>query len=318
MTGPVMESDEQFHPVDPDDLIWNESWFFSWIDLDGGPAGFFRVGVLPNQRRAMLWMFVHVDGVWLGREESRLSFDDLDLSDGIAYDKWGLKFGWKPEPPLAGARFTFEGSLLQRTAAESGAYVRLSVDLACRATAPAQPTGTGDDDRQSPYDASRFEQPLEASGAVVVDGVERAVRAGAHRDKSWGPRDWRVAFTLGDLQARDRQLYFVGRSFPGMGGGFLRDGDAPLEHVMALEDSTVDYQDERHTIGGGQLRFQGGGSTQLDVTLRPIAPSVTFDMAHTCEVPEHWLYYRTLVEAEVSGWDGPCRGWFETSRYGTG
>ena len=55
---------------------------------------------------------------------------------------------------------------------------------------------------------------------------------------------------------------------------------------------------------------------RVEAELRPIAPSVTFDMAHTCEKPEHWLYYRTLVEATVSGWDTPCRGWFESSRYG--
>ena len=35
------------------------------------------------------------------------------------------------------------------------------------------------------------------------------------------------------------------------------------------------------------------------------------------EVPERWLYWRTLVVARVEGWDETCRGWFETSRYGT-
>ena len=101
---PLVAADERVHPVDPAAWSWSESWFFSWIDLDGGPAGFFRVGVLPNQRRAMLWSFVHVDGQWLGVEESRLAFDDLDLTDGVAYDTWGLRFGWRPDPPLEGAQ----------------------------------------------------------------------------------------------------------------------------------------------------------------------------------------------------------------------
>jgi hypothetical protein len=106
MTSPIIDADEQFHPVDPDDRSWNESWFFSWIDLDGGPAGFFRVGVLPNQRRAMLWSFVHTgdaqtegaqtEGRWCGVEESRLAFDDLDLADGVAYDRSALQFGLRP------------------------------------------------------------------------------------------------------------------------------------------------------------------------------------------------------------------------------
>ncbi len=54
----------------------------------------------------------------------------------------------------------------------------------------------------------------------------------------------------------------------------------------------------------------------IDVELTPISPSVSFDMAHTCEVPEHWLYWRILVEARVSGWSEPVRGWVEASRYG--
>jgi hypothetical protein len=36
----------------------------------------------------------------------------------------------------------------------------------------------------------------------------------------------------------------------------------------------------------------------------------------SCREPEHWLYWRTLVEARVAGWDTPARGWFEASRYG--
>ncbi len=50
--------------------------------------------------------------------------------------------------------------------------------------------------------------------------------------------------------------------------------------------------------------------------LDPVSPSISFDLAHTCEEPEHWLYWRILVEARVSGWPEPVRGWVEASRYG--
>jgi hypothetical protein len=312
---PFGAHDEQIHPADPEDRSWNESWFFSYIDLGGGPAGFFRLGLLPNQRRAMLWSFVHVDGRWLGIEESRLAFDDFDVSDGVAYDRWGLRFAWRPDPPLGGARFTFEGSFLERSGTDSGSYVPVSIELTCAATSECVGTGTGDDDRRSPHEARRFEQTLEATGTVTVDGVAHTVRAGAHRDRSWGPREWRLQFTLGDLQGGDRQLYFVGRSFPGLGGGFLRTGSGSPEHLVALDDSLIEHDDDAHTISTGRLHLKGE-SSDIEVTVRPIAPAVAFDMAHTSERPEHWLYWRTLVEAEVSGWDRPCRGWFETSRYG--
>jgi len=311
---PFVAADEQVHQVDPDDWTWNESWFFSWIDLDGGPAGFFRVGLLPNQRRAMLWSFVHIDGRWLGIEESRLSLDDVDQADGVAYDRWGLRFAWLPDPPLEGARFRFGGSLLERSGTGSGAYVPVEVDLRCRATSQVVGTGTGDDDNRSPFEARRFEQTVDVEGTVTVAGTEHTVRAGGQRDRSWGPREWRLQFTLGDVQGGDRQLYFVGRSFPGPGGGFLRTGDGAVEHLVAVEDSFIQYDDAGHTFATGRLHLKGATS-DLEVDLTPIAPAVTFDMAHTCPAPEHWLYYRTLVDVEVSGWDGPSRGWLETSRY---
>lgn len=310
----VTDADEAIHPFDPDEWSWNESWFFSWIDLDGGPAGFFRLGVLPNQRRAMLWLFVNVDGAWLGVDESRIAVDDLDLTTGVAYDKWGLRFAWLPEPPLRGARFSFEGSCLARFGRAVGSYVPVTIDLSCRSTGDCFGTVHGDDDRESPYARSRFEQSLEASGAVVVDGDQRGVRAGAHRDRSWGPRDWRLAFTMGDLQAGDRQLFFVGA--PGfVGGGYVRERSGELRNLVGVEAS-IGYDDAARTIAPGRLGFESSDGDRLDIDLAPIGPSVAFDMAHTCQAPETWLYYRTLVEAHVSGWDGPCRGWLDASRYG--
>ena len=33
-----------------------------------------------------------------------LRFEDFDLTDGIAYDRWGLRFGWRPAPPTGALR----------------------------------------------------------------------------------------------------------------------------------------------------------------------------------------------------------------------
>jgi hypothetical protein len=43
---------------------------------------------------------------------------------------------------------------------------------------------------------------------------------------------------------------------------------------------------------------------------------ITLDIAQSGPEPEHWLYWRTLVEARVTGWDAPVRGWLEARRYG--
>jgi hypothetical protein len=310
---PFTPADEYLHPCDPDDWSWNESWYFSWIDLDGGPAGFFRLGLLPNQRRAMLWCFVHADGAWYGVEESRLAFDHVDLADGPSYDRWALRFGWRPEPPLLGARFTFAGAFLARSGANAGVYVPISIDLVCASTSDCVAAAPNAD---TAYQTGRFEQSLSVTGAVSVGGSQRQVRAGAQRDRSWGPREWRVPFAIGDLQGGDRQLYFVGSPQHGRGSGYLRERSGELRRLRWI-DGTVGYDDRARTITPGVLRFEAADGARIEAAIEPVTPSVCFDMVHTSRESEHWPYWRTLVEARVTGWEGVSRGWFEASRYGS-
>ena len=303
--------------VDPDDWSWNESWFFSWIDLDGGPAGFFRLGVLPEPAAgrcsgaSSTWT-----ARWLGIEESRLAFDDLDLADGRRLRPLGAAVRLAARPPLAGRRAsrstaTCPGALRAR----AGAVLPV-VDRPARARdgrrRPDRHAATTTASRRTT--ASRFEQPLEATGTVVVDGVRhecgpaptatgRGGRASGGRRSPWAT-------------CRRPTVSSTSSAPPGLAGGGLR----PRRRRAARTwwSSTVADRLRRrapHDHARGSSRFEDRRGDALDVDLAPIAPSVAFDMAHTCE-PEHWLYCRTLVEARVSGWDGPCRGWFEASRYG--
>jgi len=312
-----MSADEHVHPFDPAVWSWNESWYFSWIDLDGGLAGFFRLGLLPNQERALIWSYVFQDGVWFGTEETRLRYDDFDLADGMAYDRFGLRFGWQPDDQAGepAARFTYHGIVREVTGPGAGGFVPVALDLSATPTTDVYGTGTGNDVGSEQYPASRFEQSMAVAGTVRIGDETRAVRAAGHRDRSWGPRNWRVTFTLGDLQSEHAQLYFVGAPQLGeRGGGYLRDASG-VRRVRCI-GGTVDYDDEARTIAPVQLRFATEDGDGLDVELVPASPSISFDMAHTCEEPEHWLYWRILVDARVSGWSGAARGWVEANRYG--
>ena len=221
-----MSDDEHVHPFDPAVWSWNESWYFSWIDLDRGPAGFFRLGLLPNQERALIWSYVFHDGVWYGTEETRLRYDDFDLTDGMAYDRFGLRFGWRPDDQAGDprGRFGYDGIVRVVTGAGAGGFVPIALDLSATPTTEVFGTGTGNDLGSEQYPASRFEQSMAVTGTVRIGDDTRSVRAAGHRDRSWGPRNWRVTFTLGDLQSEGAQLYFVGApQLAERGGGYLRD-----------------------------------------------------------------------------------------------
>jgi hypothetical protein len=310
-------NDELVHPFDPAVWSWNESWYFSWIDLDGGPAGFFRLGVLPNQERALIWSYVFVDGVWYGTEETRLRVDDFDFANGMAYERFGLRFGWRPDREAGdqAARFAYDGIVRVITGDGAGGFVPVALDLDATPTTEVFGTGTGKDLGSEQYPASRFEQSMAVTGTVRVGDDTRSVRAAGHRDRSWGPRNWRVTFTLGDLQSEGAQLYFVGApQLSERGGGYLRDASGVRQLRCTAGD--IGYDDAARTIAPATLRFETADGEALDVELVPASPSISFDMAHTCEQPEHWLYWRILVDAKVSGWIGATRGWVEANRYG--
>ena len=306
---------ERFHDHDPADPTWNESWLVSWLPSEGRLAGLFRLGTLPNQGRAWLWLWLWTGDEWVTLEETRLAYGDLDRSDGVAYDRWGLRFAYRPTEPLQRGRVTIEGMGLVRSGPREGSRVPVSVELDLEARTPCYTTGAGRDDGLSTFPVSRFEQSMAASGSVSVGGAVTSLECPAHRDRSWGPRTWQFPFMLGDLQSADRQIYFAGgpNAEGGVGKGYVREGSDVV--TLASIGATMAYDDPAATIGPSRLSFRDERGREYAYDVEPIAPSVQFDMAHASDPPRHFLYWRTLVRATPVDGGEPVVGWFEANRF---
>ena len=242
------------------------------------------------------------------------AYDDFDLTDGFAYDRWGLRFGWRPGAPAA--TFHFDGVARTVSGPDAGALTPLSVSLDATPTTERFGTGTGDDVGNDAYPASRFEQSL------AVAGHRHRGRTGATRAGRRSPRPVVGAAQLagrvhprrppvGARAALLRRRAAAGRARWGLRARRVR---CPAHCAASTARSTTTTT--ARTIAPTRLRFADEAGAPLDVELDPISPSVSFDMAHTCEEPEHWLYWRILVAVRVSGWPEPVRGWVEASRYG--
>ena len=306
---------EQFHPHDPDDPTWNESWLVSWLPADGRRAGLFRLGTLPGQGRAWLWLWLWTGEDWVTIEETRLAYDHLDRGDGVGYDRWGLSFSYRPTVALEQGRFRIDGIGLVRSGPREGRLVPVSVDLDLTATTGCFGTGAGHDEGRSTHPADRFEQSMAATGTVTVGAVVSSVDCPAHRDRSWGPRTWQYPFMLGDLQSADRQIYFGAgpNAEGGRGKGYVREGSDVVP--LAAIGAEMAYDDQGATIGRSRLFFTDERGRQHAFEIEPIAPSVQFDMAHASDPPRHWLYWRTLVRATPLDGGEAVVGWFEANRF---
>ena len=54
MTQPNPQ-DESRHPADPDEPLWNESYYLDWFTEDASLGGYVRIGYYPNLNKVWYW-----------------------------------------------------------------------------------------------------------------------------------------------------------------------------------------------------------------------------------------------------------------------
>jgi len=196
--GSVVALDEQMHEP-TDDLQFNESMYFNFVDGDTGFATLVRMGNRVNEGHAEVTVLVYLPG-----GGAAIHFDRAAISNNRAFDAGGLRF--EVLEPLQTLRMTYSGKAhrLQqgidladpKAALGSSPEVPLELDLRYESLiAPYGLSSSGDaaggiEGAESTIATGHYQGPCRVRGRIMVGTEEWDVTGFGFRDHSWGPRHW--------------------------------------------------------------------------------------------------------------------------------
>lgn len=255
----------------PEVPLWQESVFLVWRDEQRGIGGIHRIGHEVADGIANVWCGVATDdGVGY-----LLDLDDVPLRPQDRGDR-----------VAAGEHtFTTEDGRLRLRVDNADLRLDLIVD-------DFYPAGTLWDHTEDVMVAQQsISNHLEGSGritgSVTLDGREFAVDGFAHRDQSWGPRDWsRIHSHVWVAGSFGPDLSFSCLTMQGADGRFIRGAGVVIDG--ALSPATFDVVIHMEADG---ISHRGGV-----VTLQlPAGPLVL-----TCEPVNGFVFdHREHVEVDT-------------------
>ena len=296
-------ADEAAH-TPSDEPLWNESWYWDFIDEKQGIGGWIRLGLIPNQKVA--WINALVCGpdiatVALLDFHAPLPADPNDVAGD------GVRLQHNATEPLQSYRVTVSGAarsfdypagLLH---GESGEPAQLAMDL------------TWDTDG-TPYAyriTTRYEIPCTVSGTLTIDGEDYPITAvPGQRDHSHGVRDWwSMDWVWSALHLDDgTHLHGVDLRIPEMppvSVGYLQRAGAPVIETTAVT-AAAELSDSGLPMAT-TLTFEPGPLTAT-IDVRGHAPV-------RLESPEGGVSFFPRAWATVSTADGRRGvGWLEWNR----
>jgi hypothetical protein len=247
--------DEAAHPGG-EDALWNESWYFDFIDVDQSVGGWIRLGLIPNENRC--W----VQALLCGPGTPTVAVSDFDAplpADPSRGHTDDIEFTHGATDPLRRYAVTVRGR--GQTYDDPAALLRgepgSDVDTAFELVWTTQGT---------PYQyriTSRYEIPCAVSGTVTAGGRSYGFdEVVGQRDHSWGARDWwGMEWVWSAVHLDDgTRLHGVDLRIPGMppmGVGYLQnqgalteltsvtarevfgDNDLPVSTELGLEPGAV-------------------------------------------------------------------------------
>ena len=290
-------ADDDAHEPGAEEL-WNESWYFDFIDAAAGVGGWIRLGLIPNQGTA--WANVLLCGPGL----PTVALNDFHAAlptDVSAVHCAGFELSLQRGEPLqtyrviasgSGEEFDDPAALLR---GESGRPVDVDLDLTW--------TTTG-----LPYlyrITPRYEIPCAVTGTVTIGEQSYQLDAvTGQRDHSWGVRDWwSMDWVWSALHLDDgTHLHGVDIRIPGMppiGIGYVQRGDdlVELQGVTAQQSLGDDDLPVATT-----LALQPG-DIEVEVDIQAHAPVLlTAADGRVSQFPRAWANVRTADGRTGVGW----------------
>ena len=299
----VDPADEAAHAPDGEQL-WNESWYWDFVDERQGIGGWIRLGLIPNRKVAWINALVCGPGI---PTLALLDFHAPLPDDPNDVHGDGVELMHGATVPLREYRVAVRGAArAYRNPAgllhgEAGEPADLAMDLVW--------TTTG-----TPYAyriTTRYEIPCTVTGSVTADGRNYALEAApGQRDHSHGVRDWWSMDWVWSALHLDDGTHLHGvdlriPDLPPVSVGYIQPPGAPVIETTSV---TADARLSRDGLPlATTLSFEPGGLTaSIDVRgnapVRLVAPDgrVSF-------FPRAW--------ATVSTGDGRRGvGWLEWNR----
>lgn len=282
-----------------DEALWNESWYFDFVDAAQGLGGWVRLGLIPNQDTA--W----INALLCGPGMPTVAVNDLHAAlpaDPARVRTEKIDLGLSATVPLQRYRVTLRarGEAYDDPAGllrgETGRPVEVGLDLEFTSVS-------------TPYlyrITPRYEIACTVSGTATVDGRQYPLNAvPGQRDHSWGVRDWwSMDWTWSALHLEDgTHLHGVDLRIPGMAPisvGYAQRAGQPL-----VELETVCAQ---HTLGADDLPVAASltlqpGDTALTVDIKGHAPVLlTSADGRVAQFPRAWATVTTTDGRNGVGW----------------
>jgi len=282
-----------------DEALWNESWYFDFVDAAQGLGGWVRLGLIPNQDTAWINALLCGPGMptvavndlhaALPADPARVHTEriDLELSAAAPLQRYRVRLRAR------GEAYDDPAGLLR---GESGRPVDVGLDLEFHSVS-------------TPYlyrITPRYEIACTVSGTATVDGRQYPLNAvPGQRDHSWGVRDWwSMEWVWSALHLEDgTHLHGVDIRIPGMapiGIGYAQREGEPL-----IELETVSAQ---HTLGPDELPLTTTltlqpGDTEVTVDIKGHAPVLlTAVDGRVSQFPRAWATVTTADGRTGVGW----------------